>query len=334
MEHSLPDRMRAIVTRRYGPPERMRIGEVARPRVRRGAALVRVRGATVTAGDCEMRAFEIPLMFWLPARLALGITGPRSGIIGQEFAGDVVAVGPGVTRVKVGDAVFGPTGPGGGAYGEFVAAPAKRLAKMPRGWSYADAATLPVGGLNALHFLRKAKLAAGESMLIHGAAGAIGTAALMIGKARGAVVTGVDRGDKLDVLRELGADHVVDCTREDYAADGATFDVVFDVAGKITLSDALRVLRPRGRLVIANPRFWKLMRGLLASSTSSRKVMSGIAGESAADLDELARLATDGALRPVVRRRFDIRDIVAAHRFVESGNKVGNVAIDGWGEAK
>jgi NADPH:quinone reductase-like Zn-dependent oxidoreductase len=233
-------RMKAITWTHYGPPEVLQLQEVAAPAPKDGEVLVKIHAAGVTAGDCELRRLQLALGLSLPMRLYVGIGRPRRvTILGQELAGEVAAVGRAVRNFAVGDQVVAATGFGFGAYAEYTCLPAAgdsdggtaTLAPKPPNLTYAEAATLPVGGLEALHFLRRANIRPGESLLINGAGGSIGTLALQLAKHYGAAVTAVDGPGKLTMLRELGADDVVDYTQEDFTKLGKTYDIIFDVVG-------------------------------------------------------------------------------------------------------
>ncbi len=328
--------MQAMVADRYGPPEVLALREVPRPEPKAGEILVCVRAASVIMGDCELRSFTLPAFIWLPVRLMFGITRPRNGILGQELAGDVVAVGEGVTRFKVGDAVFGSTGFGLGAYAEHATLAANGpVAVKPDALSYEEAAALSIGGSNALHFLvGQAKVQAGERVLINGAGGSIGSAAVQLAVHLGAEVTAVDATEKLAKLTEIGAAHVIDYRKADYTQRGEVYDVIFDLVAHGSFTGALRSLTPNGRYLLGNPRFWRMMRAIWTTRTSGRQVRFAFASETADDFAELARLAEAGALRPLIDRTFDLKDLADAHRYVESGAKTGNVAVRVAGEAR
>jgi NADPH:quinone reductase-like Zn-dependent oxidoreductase len=232
--------MKAVIWTAYGPPEVLQLQEIEKPAPRDNEVLIKVHAATVTAGDCEMRSLKFPLFLSLPMRLFAGPLRPtRVRIIGQELAGEVEAAGKEVTRFKPGDQVFGALGFGKGAYAEYICLPEEAeddvLAIKPANLTYEEAAALPVGGMEALHYLRQGKIQPGHKVLINGAGGSIGTMGVQLAKHHGAEVTGVDSTAKLDMLRSLGADHVMDYTQEDLTKAGRKYDVVFDVVGKIPI---------------------------------------------------------------------------------------------------
>jgi len=220
--------MRAITYSRYGPPEVLQLSEVRTPAPKDDEVLVRVRAAEATNSDCEMRSFRYSVKwFWLPLRIALGVRKPRRQILGGYFSGEIASLGRHVTTFSVGDHVFGAAGLRFGAYGEYVALPASStIVAMPNNMSFAEAAAVPLGGLNALHFMRRAKLRAGEHVLINGAGGSIGAHAAQIAKSMGAEVTAVDSAHKEDLVRRIGADHFVDYTKQDFAGSEQTYDVI------------------------------------------------------------------------------------------------------------
>lgn len=321
--------MKAAILTGYGPPEVLELKEVETPTPADDEVLVRIVAATVFAGDCEMRAFDFPAAFWLPLRLMFGLTKPRKNvqIPGQELAGVIQAVGKDVTGFKKGDEVFAPLEKFGGC-AEYLCLNAKKaIAIKPVNMSFEEAATVPVGGLNALHFVRKANIGSGDKLLINGAAGSIGTFAVQIAKIRGAQVTAVDGTRKLDMLRSIGADKVIDYTQEDFTRNGETYDAIIDVVGKSPYSRSVCSLNDNGRYILGNPRFSGFFRGLWTSMTSGKKVIAALTGYRTADLVFLRELIEAGTLRTVIDRRIPLEKIVAAHRYVESGKKTGHVVI-------
>jgi NADPH:quinone reductase-like Zn-dependent oxidoreductase len=327
--------MKAIIWTRYGPPDVLQLQEVATPAPKDGEVLIKIHATGVTAGDCEMRRLQLPMGLSLPMRLYVGLSRPhRVTILGQELAGEITAVGHAVTNFAVGDEVIAATGFGFGAYAEYTCLPAAvsaggtaTLAPKPANLSYAEAATLPVGGLEALHFLRRSNVRRGESLLINGAGGSIGTLALQLAKHYGAEVTAVDSTHKLPMLRELGADHVVDYTQEDFTRLGRTYDIIFDVVGKSPFSRSLQALRRGGRFLLGNPRVATLMRGWWAAKTSDKQVIFAASEPRGADLMLVAELAAAGTLKPIVDRTYPLAQAAIAHRYVETGQKTGSVAL-------
>jgi len=324
--------MKAVLWERYGPPEVLRVGELPRPEPKNDEILIRVHAASVTLGDCELRAMKLaPWVSWM-VRLAFGVIRPRKPVPGAECAGEVVAVGSGVDKFSAGDRVFGTTGFALGSYAQYKTAKANAaLASVPDNLDYAEVVGIPIGGFNGLHFVRIADVKAGEHVVINGAGGAIGTFAVQLAKLRGATVTAVDRGDKLDMLTGIGADHVIDYQQRDFTGDGP-YDVVIDVVGKADFNACMAALKPEGRLVLGNPQFMQMMRGIAANRRRARRggrrVLFNLAGEPMADLEALRTMVADGTIKMVIDRHFALEDIVAAHRYVEAGNKKGIVVID------
>jgi len=318
--------MKAVVCPKYGPPEVLQLREVEKPTPKDDEVLVRVHATTVTAGDCEIRRFKMPVLLWLPARIGFGFRGPRKKILGQELAGEVESVGEDVTLFKKGDQVLALTGFHLGAYAEYDCLPEKGLmAAKPANMTYEEAAAVPLGGLHASYFLRRANLQKGQEVLINGAGGSIGTLAVQLAKSFGAQVTAVDSAGKLDMLRSIGADRVLDYSREDFTKSGETYDVVFDVVGKSSFSGCLRSLKEGGFYLLGNPGLSQLARRRLAS-TRGRKVISGMSYRTD-DLAFLKRLIEGGKIRTVIDRSNPLEEIVEAHRFVDTGRKAGNVVI-------
>jgi NADPH:quinone reductase-like Zn-dependent oxidoreductase len=320
--------VKAIVCTRYGPPEVLQLREMEKPSPKDREVLIRICATTVTAGDCELRGFRIPTGIWLLMRLFVGLRRPRRGVLGSELAGDIESVGKEVTRFKEGDQVVASTGLHFGAYAEYVCLPETSvIAAKPARVTYEEAATLPLGGLNALHLLRKGRIQAGEKVLINGAGGSIGTYAVQLAKYYGAEVTAVDSQRKLDMLRSIGADQVMDYAQQDYTKSGETYDVIFDVVGKSSFSGSRRSLAKDGRYLLGNPNLSTMIRGRWASMTSNKKVFSGGASGTSEDLSFLTRLMETGEIRSVIDRRYRLEQMVEAQTYVETGEKKGHVVI-------
>lgn len=321
-------RVRAIVYKRYGPPGVLRLEEVGDPAVKAGEVLVEVRATTVTSGDARLRAMKLPAGFGLIGRLVFGVFSPRKRILGVELSGVVVAVGKGVTRFAVGDLVFGICGMGMGCYAELRALPEDgALAGKPASLSFEEAAAMSFGGTTALDFFRRGKLARGERLLVNGASGAVGTAAVQLAKHLGAHVTGVCSTANLELVRSLGADAVIDYTRDDFTRNGETYDLIMDTAGTAPFSRCKRSLGPRGRLLLVLGGLGGALGALWVNLTSRRKVVAGPAGERAEDLRLLAELAEQGKYRPVIDRTYPLERAAEAHAHVDTGRKRGNVVL-------
>lgn len=324
--------MKAVVWTKYGPPDVLQFSEVEKPIPKENEVLIKVHATTVTAGDCELRRLAFPIWLSLPIRIYAGLIRPiRIKVLGQELAGEIETVGKDVKGFKPSDQVFGTTGFGMGAYAEYICLPAKSgmgaLAIKPDNLTYGEAATVPTGGLEALHFLRKANIQSGETILINGAGGSIGTFALQLAKHYGAEVIAVDSTEKLALLRSLGADKVIDYAKEDFTRSGEVYDVIFDVIGKSSFSRSIRSLKENGRYLIASPKLSKTFRGWWASMISSKQVIVGAANQSSEDLVFLKDLVETGAVQPVIDRTYLLEETAAAHRYAETGLKQGNIII-------
>jgi NADPH:quinone reductase-like Zn-dependent oxidoreductase len=293
--------------------------------------LVRVHATTASRADCEIRRFEFPAWIWLPIRLAFGVVRPRVRILGQEFAGEVESLGDGATSFAPEDRVYGTTGIGLGAYAEYVCVGGRRagsvVAPMPAALSYAAAAAVPYGAMEALRFLRKGGIGAGQRVLIIGAGGSFGTYAVQLAKHAGAEVVAVDSGGKLEMLGELGADQVIDYTEGDFADGAGDFDIVFDVVGRAPVGRIVRLLRPRGRYVVANPHTAQLIRGLWASLIGDKKMVFSSGAATGEHLREVTELVSAGVLRPVIDRRYPLEQMAEAHRYADTEQKLGNIVI-------
>lgn len=320
--------MRAMVCKRYGPPEVLELQQLDMPVPKTGEILIKVHASTVTAGDCEIRSFKFPVLLWIPLRLFFGVRKPRMNILGQEFAGEIESVGNGQTLFKKGDRVYGATGLKLGAYADYLCLPSNSaIAHIPEGLSFEEAATIPTGGMNALFFLRKAKIQAGQKVLIIGAGGSIGTVAVQLAKNSGANVTAVDSKEKLDMLLSIGADQVMDYQQEDFTATGESYDVIFDVAGKSPFSKTVNALEPKGVYLMGNPSLGQMFRRMWPTKKSGRKIIAGAASYKTEDLRDLNKLLAEGKIKPVVDQVFPLEQLAQAHRYVESGAKKGNVVI-------
>jgi NADPH:quinone reductase-like Zn-dependent oxidoreductase len=324
--------MKAVVNTKYGPPEVLQLIEVEKPTPNDNEVLIKIYATTVTAGDCEMRSLKLPLGYQLMLRLGFGIRGPRNIKTGSEVAGEIEAVGKDVKQFRVGDQVYGSTGMVFGANAEYICLPEKPgemeggVAIKPANMSYEEAATVPFGGRDALHFLRKGDIQSGQKILINGAGGSIGTFGIQLAKQYGAEVTAVDSTAKLDMLRSIGADHVVDYTKEDFTKRGEVYDVIFDVIGKVSFSRSAESIKQNGTYLLANPSS-QMVQGLWVRMTSDRNVIMETSSGTIADLIFLRGLIEEGKLTTVIDRSYPLEQIVEAHRYVEKGGKLGNVVI-------
>ena len=313
--------MRAAVIDRYGAPEIVRVIEVPKPVPRNDEGLVRVHAAAVTSGDARVRAARFPGGFAPFARLVFGLRRPRRPVLGNTFSGIVDAVGSRADGFAVGDAVCGMTGLRMGAHAEYVAVAAKRLALKPAAVSHEDAAGLLFGGTTALFFLRdKASVGPGMSVLVNGASGAIGTNAVQLARHFGATVTAVTSTANIALLTTLGAERVVDYTKEDIASIDERFDVVLDTVGNLSAQSGRRLLASGGTLLLAVASLGETIR-------ARGNVVAGSSPERAGDFDVLLRLVADGRITVVHEEVYDLADIVAAYRRVDGGHKRGNIVV-------
>ncbi|MFC5471798.1 NAD(P)-dependent alcohol dehydrogenase [Cohnella suwonensis] len=320
--------MRAAVCRKFGPPEVLEIQDVAMPVPKKNEIRIRIIATTVSAGDCRVRSFTPPPMFWLPMKFVLGFGKPRKPILGIEFAGVVDAVGSEASRFRIGDAVFGVSGFAFGTYAEYICLPEKTaIAAKPAGMTYEEAAAVPVGALTALHFLRKGKIARGSNVLVYGASGSVGTYVVQLAKYFGAKVTAVCSAANAEWVRALGADAVIDYEKESVSRSGESYDIVFDTVGKSPYSACIAMLKPKGFYLLAVMETGHVFRGLWTSMTTGKKVISGASSEKIEDLQFLGELIDEGKLVPVIDRRYPLEMIVEAHRYVDTGRKKGNVVI-------
>ncbi|NIM94521.1 MAG: zinc-binding dehydrogenase [Anaerolineales bacterium] len=325
--------MKAVICTKWGSPDYLELQEVDKPIPKDNEVLIRVCATTVSAGDCELRGLKFAPMMQLLMRFGFGFRGPRKSILGQELAGEIEAVGKDVKLFKDGDQIFAHTGMGMGAYAEYNCLPEKSdgtegiLAIKPPNMTYEEAAAVPLGGLEALHYLRKAKLQSGEKLLINGAGGSIGTIAVQLAKHLGAEVTAIDSTKKLDMLRLIGADQVIDYTQEDFTESGQTYDVIFDVVGKSPFSRSEGSLTQTGRYLTSNPPPSQMFRAQGTSSKSSREVLGGNVSYSPEGLYYLKERIEAGDIKSVIDRTYPLEQMAEAHRFVDRGGKLGNVVI-------
>ncbi|HEY9486686.1 MAG TPA: NAD(P)-dependent alcohol dehydrogenase [Chryseosolibacter sp.] len=320
--------MKAILCTAYGPPEVLRLVDIDKPTPKPHEVLIKVKASTVTFGDCEIRNLSLPPWTRFPVRLIMGYSKPRHLIPGMEFAGIVEAVGTDVSGFKPGDAIFGSTGMAMGGNAEYVCRSVKEPPGIkPENVSFEDAATIPVGGINALHFLRMANIQPGQKVLVIGAGGSIGTWGVLLAKYYGAEVTAVDHTDKLPMLRSIGASYVVDYTKEDFSASGGKYDVILDLVYKSSFSKCILSLTETGYYLMANTGPRRMLKGVWVGLTTSKKVKFAMAAETGMDLNFLANLVATNKINPVIDRSYPLEQTMEAHRYVEQGHKKGSVII-------
>jgi NADPH:quinone reductase-like Zn-dependent oxidoreductase len=317
--------MRAAVRTRYGPPDVVRVVEVEKPAAKDNEVLVRVHATTVNRTDCGLRAAK-PFIY----RFFVGLRRPRLTVLGNEFAGQVEAVGAGVTAFEVGDRVFGFSGTVFGAHAEYLTMPEDgMLATMPAGLSYEEAAPSTEGSLYALSLLRTAKLQRGQGVLVNGATGAIGSAAVQLLRGTGAEVTAVCGTEHMELVRGLGADRVIDYTAEDFTRDGQRYDVVFDAVGKSSFGRCRRLLKPGGIYLSTDlgPLSLNPVLALVTPLFGGRRVRFPIPRQDQGTVVYVKERIESGTFRPITDRRYRLDQIVEAYRYVETGRKVGGVVI-------
>jgi NADPH:quinone reductase-like Zn-dependent oxidoreductase len=313
---------------RYGPPDVLELKEVEKPIPKDNEVLIKTYATTVTSGDWRARSLNVPVGFGLMSRLFFGVSKPRQPILGTELSGEIVSVGKGVSKFKVGDQVFAFSGAGMGCYAEYKCMPEDGpVALKPSNLTYDEAAAISFGGTTMLNFFRRGKLQRGEKVLINGASGGVGTAAVQLARHFGADVTGVCSSANMELVRSLGATHVIDYTKEDFTQNGETYDIIVDTVGTAPFSRCKGSLRERGRLLLVLGGLPDLLQIPWVSMTSSKKVIGGPATERAEDLRFLAKLAEAGEFKPVIDRRYPFEQIAEAHRYVDTGRKKGNVII-------
>ena len=328
--------MQAIIQTAFGSPDVLKVQEVATPRPKANEVLIRIRAINVNFGDMLVRRFNtvspsefsMPTPLWIPTRLTLGIRKPRVKIPGSEFAGTIEAVGEMVTRFKVGDEVFGYRSITMGAGAEYLAMPEDGvLTHKPRNLSFEEAATIPYGSLTAIQLLKKANIQPGQKVLILGASGGIGSYALQLAKHYGAEVTGVCGTSRVEMVKALGADHVIDYTKEDFTQNGETYDLILDVIRKTSFGDCKDSLTSNGIYLLASFKMKQLFQMLWTSLFSKKKVICALASETTENLDIIKDLAESGVINTVLDRSFLMKQVAEAHHYIESGQRTGHVVI-------
>jgi NADPH:quinone reductase-like Zn-dependent oxidoreductase len=320
--------MKAYVCRRYGGPEVVELVDVPKPAPQDNEVLVRIHATTVSAGDWRVRTLDVPKGFGVFARMALGLRGPRQPVLGTELAGTIETVGRSVTRFKPGDAVFAFPGVKMGAHAQYRAvAEDGPIALKPENLSFDEAATLSFGGSTALNYLEKARIERGDRVLVIGASGAVGSSLVQLAKHFGAHVTGVTSTKNLELVRSLGADRVIDYTREDFTRMSDTYDIIADAVRGTSYERCRHVLKENGRLLAIAGGVPDLLSALWAPMTGSKRVLAGQAVERPEYVQQLAELARTGTIRPVIDRRYEFSQMREAHAYVETGRKRGSVVV-------
>ncbi|EEL67005.1 Alcohol dehydrogenase, zinc containing [Bacillus cereus F65185] len=299
--------MKAIICTKYGPPNVLQLQNVEKPKPKKNEVLVKIHATSVSTGDCRIRGFNSPLLFWIPMRIILGFRKPRKPILGVELSGEIEDIGTDVTQFKKGDQVFALTELNLGGYAEYTCVHESGLiALKPTNVTYEEAAVIPFGGTSALHFLRKGQIKKGQRVLIYGASGSVGTAAIQLAKYFGATVTAICSSSNFDLVTTLGADNIIDYMKEDFTKQGEHYDIIFDAVGKYKKSLCTDALMPNGKYVSVN--------GMMAKVSKE-------------DMNLLKQLAETEKLKPVIDRTYRLEEIAEAHIYVEKGHKKGNVSI-------
>ncbi len=316
--------MKAIAWTKYGSPEVLELREFEKPSPKKDEVLIKIHASSVTAGDSRLRAFKVPMGFWLPTRLAFGVLKPRKPIPGMDISGEIESVGEDVKLFKKGDKVYGTTGIKLGANAEYTClSENSALVKKPNSVTHEQAAAIIFGGLAALHFLRdKANIQKGQKVLVNGASGAVGTASVQLAKYFGAEVTGICSTSNIELVESLGAKKVIDYTKEDFARNGEIYDVILDTVGNLSLTRCKKSLMKQGKLILINA-------GLLTNllSIAKKNLICGVAGENKEGLDFLGERIEAGDIKAVIDRIHPLAQTAEAHRYVDTGHKKGNVVI-------
>ncbi|MAS35533.1 MAG: NAD(P)-dependent alcohol dehydrogenase [Anaerolineaceae bacterium] len=329
--------MKAIVYTEYGAPDVLQVKDVEKPSLADNEILIRVYAVSVGYGDLAARNFKhmsfsefnMPGPLLVLARFDFGWNKPKKQILGSEFSGVVEAVGSGVTRFRAGDPVFGYRGQSMGANVEFLSVAEDSLVThKPANVTFEEAASIPYGALTALNLLRKVDIQRGQKVLVNGASGSIGSHAVQLAKHYGAEVTGVCGRPRVEFVRSLGADHVIDYTKEDFTKNGETYDVIFDILGKCSFSHCEGSLKPHGRLLYASFKTPHLLQMLRTSRSDGKKVICALSSENRDDLLKVQELIEAGAITSIVDQSFPIERAADAHRYVEQGHKKGHVVLD------
>jgi len=316
--------MKAAVYFQYGTPQVLRIEDVEKPTPKGNEILIRVKATAVNSGDWRLRKAEP-----FAVRFIFGLFKPKIKILGSVFSGVVESVGKNVKLFKVDDFVFGHTDMSFGSYAEYKCLPENgSIALKPANISHNEAAVIPFGGVTALHFIKKAMIKPGQKVLVVGASGAVGSAAVQLAKSFGANVTGVCSTANIALVKSIGADKVIDYTKEDFTRNGETYDVIFDAVKTISVSGSLKSLNRNGIMILSAAGISEMLQGLWISRTNKKKVLTGVISHTAADIIYLKELIEKDKFKPVIDRTYMLEQIAEAHAYVEKGHKKGNVAIE------
>jgi NADPH:quinone reductase-like Zn-dependent oxidoreductase len=322
--------VKAIVHTKYGPPDELELKEVEKPVPKDDEVLIKIHATTVTTSDCNIRNFTfVPKLFLLPSRMQFGFMKPKINILGLDLAGEIEAVGKDVRRFKKGDQVFGTPEPALGAHAEYICIPEDGVLTIkPANTTWEETAAIPLAGNTAFYFIRDlGNIQAGQKVLINGASGGIGTFAVQLAKYYGAEVTGVCSTTNVELVKSLGADKVIDYTKQDFTKTGQAYDVILDVVGKSSFSRCKSSLKKKGIYLATLPKLAVLLQMVWTPIVGSKKVKMGDAVGKLENLLFLKELTEAGKLRAVIDRRYPLEQTAEAFRYVERGHKKGNVVI-------
>jgi len=329
--------MKAIVCIKYGPPEVLQLKEVEKPTPKNNEILIKIRATPVNFGDALVRDFKavsprkfhMPFLFWLMGKIYFGFRKPKISILGSEFSGEVESVGKDVSRFSKGDPVFGYRGPRMGAYAEYLCMPENGVVALrPANMTYEEAAAVPYGAIMALNVLRKADLQPGQEILVNGASGGIGPAVVQLARSHfGAKVTGVCSTPRLEYVRSLGAEKVIDYTQEDFSDSGETYDLIVDILGKSSFARCKRSLKAKGRCLFVSFKMKQVFQMIWTLMSGGRKALCIVSTEKAEDLAYVKELIEAGKIKTIIDRCYPLEQAADAHRYVQQGHKKGNVVI-------
>jgi NADPH:quinone reductase-like Zn-dependent oxidoreductase len=315
--------MKAIIFTKYGPPEVLQLKEVEKPFPKDNEILLKIKATAANSGDCRIRRADP-----FAVRFIFGFLKPKINILGGVFSGEIEAIGKDVKLYKVGDSVFGATDMRFGTYAEYICLPESgTMALKPTPFTHTEAAVIPFGGTTAWHFLKKAAIKSGQKVLIVGASGAVGTAAIQLAKVLEARVTAVCSAGNIDLVKSLGADQAIDYTQEDFTQNGEIYDVIFDTVKTISISRSLKSLNEQGTLILSAAGMLEMFQGLWISMTSTRKVLTGVTSITVENINFLKELMKTGQMKPVIDKTYPLEQMAEAHAYVEKGHKKGNLAI-------
>jgi len=316
--------MKAVVYIQYGSPDVLQVKQVEKPTPKKNEILIRIKATAVNSGDWRLRKADP-----FAVRFIFGLLRPKISILGSVFSGEVESIGDDVNYYKVGDFVFGHTNMSFGSYAEYICMlDNASMAIKPANISHTEAAVIPFGGVTALHFIKKAMIKPRQKVLVVGASGAVGSAAVQIAKSFGADVTGVCGASNIALVKSIGADKVIDYTKEDFTKNGETYDVIFDAVKAIALPRSIKSLNKNGIMILSAAGMSEMLQGLWISMTSNKKVLTGVISHKAEDIAFLKELIEKDKFKSVIDRTYPLEKIAEAHAYVEKGHKKGNVAIE------